>query len=163
MCNFIFLGILILSFFNLSKKFKVGPAKTSRLGSPLVLSLPNPPWFRYAVILLSLILGQTQSQADEFDLPPIPRVADATDEPFPRDPNFRSPTRGDDADDEESAGESKRFSLEDRLKELEKKYESQQTETDQLRKKLSDLGAAKDAKPDPKSIKGSWKNQLNFE
>jgi len=163
MCNFIFLGILILSFLNFSKKFEVGPAKTSRLGSLLVLSLPNPPWFRYAVMLFSLILGQTQTQADDFDLPPIPRVADAADEPFPRDPNFRSPTRGDYADDEESAGESTGFSLDDRLKELEKKYESQQTETDQLRKKLSDLGAAKDAKPDPKSIKGSWKNQLNFE
>ncbi|MEK6257343.1 MAG: porin [Planctomycetota bacterium] len=55
------------------------------------------------------------------------------------------------------------FSIEDRLKELEEQLSLQQHENELFRNQLSEIGRKKDEKPDPKSIKPSWKHQLNFE
>ena len=55
------------------------------------------------------------------------------------------------------------FSLEERLRELERRFAEQQNESDLLRSQLAEVAKKRDEKPDPKSFKASWKHQLNFE
>jgi phosphate-selective porin OprO and OprP len=55
------------------------------------------------------------------------------------------------------------FSLEDRLRDLEMRLMQQQNENELFRNQLAEIGKKKDEKPDPKSMKASWKHQLNFE
>lgn len=55
------------------------------------------------------------------------------------------------------------FSIEDRVKQLEQRLADQQAESDELRTRIFELSSAKDPKPEPRSFKGFWKNQLTFE
>ena len=55
------------------------------------------------------------------------------------------------------------FSLEDRLRDLEERLTEQQHENELFRMQLSEIGKKKDEKPDPRSFKAGWKNQLTFE
>jgi phosphate-selective porin OprO/OprP len=50
-----------------------------------------------------------------------------------------------------------------RLKILEEKLSEQQYENERFRQQLADLGKKKPEKPDPKSFKAFWKNELTFE
>lgn len=52
------------------------------------------------------------------------------------------------------------FTVEDRLRHLEEQLANQQSETELLRNRLAETTSAKS---DPKSFKGGWKHQLNFE
>ncbi|MDB5343236.1 MAG: oprO 1 [Schlesneria sp.] len=53
--------------------------------------------------------------------------------------------------------------LEQRLRQLELEVSSQKSEAELLRNRISEIGKSKESKPDPKSFKASWKNQLTFE
>ena len=50
-----------------------------------------------------------------------------------------------------------------RLKILEQQLSDQQYETERFKQQLAELGKKKDDKPDPKSFKTFWKNELTFE
>ena len=52
------------------------------------------------------------------------------------------------------------FSIEERVRSLEEQLLQQRSETELLRNRLAETATAK---PDPKSFKATWKNQLNFE
>lgn len=116
------------------------------------------------LVLWVLVSACSEAYAQYQEVPPAPgyseirrRVASSD---APEDPPIPDDIAG---EGDPAAERPTEFSLEDRIRELEQKFSTQQSETESLRKKLSDLSSPKDAKPDPKVFKGSWKNQLNFE
>lgn len=54
-------------------------------------------------------------------------------------------------------------SLEERLRQLELQVSAQKSEAELLRSRIAEISTPKESKPDPKSFKATWKNQLNFE
>lgn len=122
---------------------------------------------RYATVALSslaIVQSSLNTWAQDSVPAPLTRPIIASAGLDPREVDFDRSQQGVQLVDFEAPPPAPmEFTLEERLKQLEVQFENQKSESELLRNRLAEISSAKESKPDPKSFKAGWKNQLNFE